>query len=264
MMMELYKERGIKPLRSIGLILLQAPILIGLYLGLQRIVKDPKELISFSYEPIQNLSWMKELAGDIGKFDDTFFGLIDLTRAAISSQGFYWPALILVLGSALAQFYQSKQLMPVDKDARSLRRILKDAGQGKQADQSEMQAAVTRSTLYLLPAMILIISLQLAAALSLYWLVGSIVALIQQSVALRDDAEEMDKMADKPLRTARGAKGLRSARASKPETAKETTTDADEVLEGEVISNGPDPDTAAAKQLARKRRKAGKAKKKRR
>jgi YidC/Oxa1 family membrane protein insertase len=270
MMMELYKERGIKPLRSIGLILLQAPILIGLYLGLQRLVKDPHELINFAYPAIRELSWMQQVAADIGKFDETLFGLIDLTRAAIGPQGFYWPALLLVLGSAVAQFFQSKQLMPQDKDARSLRGIMKDAGAGKQADQSEMQAAVTRSTLYFLPAIIFCVSVTLASALSLYWLVGSLVAFVQQTIALRDDAEEMDKMADAPLRSARGSKGLRSSRDAKSDVpAAESTNDEidneadDQVLEGEVINNGSDA-TDAASRAARKRRKAGKAKKKRR
>jgi YidC/Oxa1 family membrane protein insertase len=36
MMQELYKERGINPFGSIGIVLLQLPILIGLYSGLRR------------------------------------------------------------------------------------------------------------------------------------------------------------------------------------------------------------------------------------
>ncbi len=196
LMMELYKERGIKPLRSIGIILLQLPILIGLYVGLTRILKDRQELVDFSYPFIQNFSWMKELAVDIGKFDESLFGLMDLTRSAISSNGIYWPALLLVFLSAAIQFYQSKQLLPIDKDARSLRQIMKDAGDGKQADQAEVSAAVGRGTLYLLPAMVFLFTVNLASALSLYWLVGGIVAFIQQSVALRDDTEEMEKIAD--------------------------------------------------------------------
>src|SRR5688572_1724942 len=35
--MELYREKGINPFRSIGIVLLQLPILIGLYVGLQRV-----------------------------------------------------------------------------------------------------------------------------------------------------------------------------------------------------------------------------------
>src|SRR5476651_1890238 len=38
MVMELYKEKGINPFSSIGIVLLQLPIFIGLYSGLRRIV----------------------------------------------------------------------------------------------------------------------------------------------------------------------------------------------------------------------------------
>lgn len=201
MMMELYKERGVKPLRSIGLILLQAPILIGLYLGLTRIVKDPHELVNFSYPFIQNFDWMKQLAANIGKFDETLFGAIDLTQAAVSAKGVYWPAMILVVGSAVVQYLQSRQLLPKTEDGRSLRKIMQDAGEGKTADQAEVSAIVSRNMTYLIPAMVFLFTVQLACALSLYWLVGGIVALIQQTIVLRDDTEEMEKIADEPRST---------------------------------------------------------------
>ncbi|HUS25882.1 MAG TPA: YidC/Oxa1 family membrane protein insertase [Nevskiaceae bacterium] len=198
MMMELYKERGINPFGSIGVLILQIPILIGLYIGLTKVVHDPHALISFSYPALQDLGWMKELASNIHRFDSTLFGVVDLTRPALGPKGTYMPALLIVIGSAVIQYYQSKQLMPNDKNARGLRTILKDAGGGKQADQAEVNAAVGRSTRYLLPAMIFIFTVNIASALSLYWLVSGLVAYIQQSIVLREDTEEMEAAADKP------------------------------------------------------------------
>lgn len=247
MMMELYKERGVRPLRSIGLILLQAPILIGLYLGLSRVLKDRNELIDFSYPFIQGFSWMQELARDISQFDVSLFGFMDLTRKAIDGGTIYWPALLMVAASAVVQYYQSRQLMPQDKDARSLRAIMKDAGQGKQADQSEVSAAVGRFTLYLLPAMIFVISIGLPAALSLYWLVGSMVAFIQQSVVLREDSEEMDELAD----TA-SPKGGRSSKAA---SVRDQSPNDKPVLEGEVLETPkPAKKRKGKPQKAKKRR----------
>src|ERR1051325_9144561 len=98
MMLELYKERGINPFSQIGIILLQLPILLGLYIGLQKVLKDPHELISFAYPFLQDLSWMKELAVNIKLFDSTLFNVIDLTRPALANGGVYWPALMLVVG----------------------------------------------------------------------------------------------------------------------------------------------------------------------
>ena len=201
MLMELYKERGINPVATLPILVVQLIILIGLYSGLRKVIDDPHALVSFSYPVIQHLSWMQQLAHNIHMFDNTLFGIVDLSRAAINPLGgIYIPAMLIVLGSAIAQFYQSKQLMPTTKDQRSLRTILKDAGSGKQADQSEVNAAVGSSTRYLLPIFIFLFTVKLASALSLYWLVGGVVAFIQQSIVLRRDETEMEDMADHPTK----------------------------------------------------------------
>lgn len=198
MMMELYKERGINPFASIGILILQIPILIGLYIGLQKVTKDPSQMVEFAYPFIQDFGWMKQLAENVGLFDETLFGWVDLSRAALSQGGVYWPAMIIVIASAVVQFFQSKQLSPSSKDARSLRAILKDAGKGKQADQSEVNAAVGRSTRFLLPALVFLFTVNIASALSLYWLVSGLTALVQQAIILREDETEMEAAADKP------------------------------------------------------------------
>jgi YidC/Oxa1 family membrane protein insertase len=197
MLMELYKEKGINPLGTFPILIVQFVVLIGLYSGLRRVIANPHNLISFAYPSLQHLGWMEQLAHNIHLFDNTLFGVVNLGRSALGS-GVYVPALIIVLGSALAQYYQSKQLLPSSPDQRSLRSILRDAGSGSQADQSEVNAAVGRSTRFLLPVMIFLFTVNLASALSLYWLVGGLVAFIQQSFVLREDETEMETIADKP------------------------------------------------------------------
>lgn len=216
MTMALYKEYGVNPFGSIGVVLLQLPILFGLYSGLNRLIHDPHEIVDFAYPFLQDFSWIQHLSKNIHDFDATLFGFVDLTRSALGN-GVYWPALIIVALSAVVQFYQSKQLIPSDKDARKLRDILKAAGEGKQADQSEVNAAVSRTTVYMLPAMVFIFTVNIASALSLYWLVGGIVAFIQQSIILREDAEELTKKSDTG-------------------TSKKAGKD---VIEGEVVSAEP-------------------------
>ncbi len=199
MIMELYKERQISPFGSIGILIVQLIILIGLYQGLQRVIADPQAVITYSYSWLNNFAWMKELAGDIGKFDETFLGFVDLTKSAIMQNGgIYWPAMLLVVGSAVTQYYQSKQLMPSDKDARSLRKILKEASSGKQADQSEVQAATGRSMRIMIPALIFIFTVGLASALALYWFVSGIVAYWQQGLILKQDEHELETATDSP------------------------------------------------------------------
>ena len=136
-----------------------------------------------------------------------------------------------MLGSAIAQFFQSKQLLPTDKDSRGLRTILKQASDGEPADQSEVNAAVGRTTMYFLPVMIFLFTVSLASALSLYWLVSGLVAFIQQSIVLRRDEEEM-------------------------ETGKPAGRDVSAIPEAEVIATSPTKTAAKAKKSKKvKRRK---------
>lgn len=190
--MELYKEREINPFASLGIVLVQLPILLGLYSGLNRIIHDPNQIVSFSYPALHNLSWMQELSHNIHKFDDSLLGIVDLTKTALGSHGIYWAGMVIAVASSVAQFYQSRQLMPKSDEARSLRKILSEAGQGKAADQTEVNAAVGRSTIFLIPGLVFIFAIRLALALPLYWLASSVVAIFQQSRVLREDAAEAD------------------------------------------------------------------------
>lgn len=195
MMMELYKERGVSPFSTLPILIVQLIILIGLYSGLNKVIHDPQAIVNFAYAPLQHLPWMEHLAQNIKAFDDSFLGIVDLSRAALGPLGAYWPAMLLVLGSAGVQYLTSRQLMPVDKDARKLRDILKAAGKGEQADQTEVSASISRNMQYIIPLMVLLFTVNLPAALSLYWLTGGVVAYIQQAIVLREDEEDMEKLA---------------------------------------------------------------------
>lgn len=214
LIMDLYKERGVSPFGSIGILLLQLPILIGLYAGLQRVINDPNEIINFAYPFLQDLSWMQQLAGNIGNLDATLFGVVDLKKAALSDGGIYWPAMIIVLASAFTQYYQSKQLMPDDGNTRKLRQILKDASSGKEADQAEVNAAVGRSTKYFIPVMIFFFTVNIASALSLYWLVSGIVAMIQQARVFKEDEVEMSAKLHKDDKKATASSGRKKIKST--------------------------------------------------
>jgi YidC/Oxa1 family membrane protein insertase len=228
MVMELYKEREINPFSSIGLLIVQIPILIALYSGIRKIVSDPSAIIHFSYPILHNLSWMKQLEANIHLFDATLFGIVDLTKPALQNGAVYWPAMIIVLASAISQYYQSKQLLPDSKDSKSLRQILRGAGDGKGTDQAEVNAAVGRTTRFFVPAMVFFFTVNLPSALSLYWLTSGIVAIIQQSRVLRQDEEELET----------------------PTTAKDLKTK--EIIEAEVL---PPKKPKAKKTTKKKRRK---------
>lgn len=198
MMLELYKEKGVNPLGSLPVLIVQMIVLIGLYTGLNKVIKDPTQIYHFAYGFLQHLGWLKDLAHDITKFDNTLFGLVDLARPAIGKDGFYLPAFILVAASAIMQFITGKQVLPAGKDAPKFGDILRQAGEGKPADQADVSAAVGRTTIYIIPLMVFFFTVNIAAALSLYWFVGSVVAFFQQRAVLDRDTEELEAAADGP------------------------------------------------------------------
>lgn len=197
MLLELYKERGINPFGSLPVIIIQFIILIGLFYGLRHVIEDPRAIIDNAYAWIANTGWLQTLAQDISKFDQSLLGIVDLSKAAIGDNGVYIPALIIVTLSAAVQFLTSRQLLPKQKDARSLKQILKEAGEGKTSDQTEVSAAVGRGMLYIIPGLIFLFTVHLPAALSLYWFIGGLVAYFQQGRVLSGDEEEMEEIAEK-------------------------------------------------------------------
>lgn len=196
MTMALYKEREINPFSSIGIILVQLPILIGLYSAITKIINKPEEILTYSYSFLSNLPYMESLRQNIDGLNTMFLGFIDLTRPALEKGGIYWPAMVLVVLSVAVQYFQTKQLMMTDKNSRSIRKIFSDTAKGKQVDQSEVQAATSKFTLFFIPIMLFVISVSLPSALSLYWLVGGLVAYLQQTRILKRDVEEMEASVD--------------------------------------------------------------------
>lgn len=223
LMMELYKEREINPFASIGIILAQLPILIALYQGLTKLINDPQAIFTISYSWVQNLPYIQRLASNIGQFDETLLGFVDLTKPALNGGSVYWPAMIIVLASVVVQYFQSKQLIMTGGPSRSLRAIFKDSATGKEVDQTEVQAATARFTLFFIPFIIFFVSATLASALALYWLVGGLVAWYQQTRILKQDADEMIAIVDKEPAVAEVIPPKNKTKKKKPTAKKKST-----------------------------------------
>jgi YidC/Oxa1 family membrane protein insertase len=196
--MELYKEYGVKPFSTIGTLIVQLPIFIALFFSIRKLIEDPNTLQTFSYDWVRDLSWIQTLADDISQFQHTLLGLVDLSRSGIGDGTIYLPAIILAGVAAFTQYHQSKMLMPDSKDARRLRDILKDAGSGKEADQSEVSAAMSRNMIFFLPFLTFGFASYVPSALALYFLATSAFGWIQQKIILGKDVEEMTQIAGEP------------------------------------------------------------------
>ncbi|MCW1949614.1 MAG: YidC/Oxa1 family membrane protein insertase [Candidatus Shapirobacteria bacterium] len=139
-MMDLYKEHKINPLGSCLPLLLQLPVLIALYQVFNKALNNHLSgLYSFVHQP--------------EFINPKFLGLVDLSK----------PSLAFGIVAGLAQFWQSKMMMP-----------------NASGQQDTTAKAMQLQTTYVLPVISVIIAIKLPAGLPLYWIVTTLFAVAQQ------------------------------------------------------------------------------------
>lgn len=199
MMLELYKENGVNPFRSIGILLVQLPIFLALYSVIQIFTSHRDQIAKYSYDFMEQLAPVKQLIEHPDQFNEKLLGFIDLTKAAFSDAGVSYVLIVIAVIAAVTQYIMSKQTMPQAESKKSLRQIMADAAEGKSADQSEMNAVVMTKMIKILPFFMFFIMVSVPGALALYYAVSNVVAVLQQSYLLRQDVEELEELADQPV-----------------------------------------------------------------
>ncbi len=196
-MMELYKKHNISAFGSIGVLIIQLPILIAMYRVVQIFVSSRADLGKYVYDFVKNLPVANNLVNNPDQFNQNFLGIIDLTQHAVSKDGVIIGLLVLAGVAAYLQYLTSKQLSPQSDSKRKLRDILAEAGGGKEADQSEVNAIMTRKMMKFMPIMMFMVTIYLPAALALYLATASAVGYLQNHIILKQDSLEMEEVANK-------------------------------------------------------------------
>lgn len=197
LMMELYRERGVKPSSQIGLLFLQLPIFIALFSVIQIITTKRDEIESFTYGWIEGLKPIASIINDKAhSFDGTLLQVADLTKGSSVDGSLYWPAIVIALSAAALQYYQSRQITPQPEGNKKLRDMLKADPKNEDFDQSEVMTAMMSRMVYIFPVMTFVFGFYAPSALLLYFAVSSAVAVIQQHILLKEDVEEMEVIAD--------------------------------------------------------------------
>ena len=197
-MMELYKEHGVSPFSSIGVLLIQLPIFIALYQVIRIFTSQRDQIAGFTYGFLKDIGPIKDLIANPDNFNERMLGFLDLTKTAITSNPLTINIVLLILaiGAAVTQYIMSKQTTPQQSSTKGLREIMKETADGKQSSQGEMNAVVMNKMMKFLPIMMLFIMVSLPGALVLYYTVSNLVAVLQQSRILKEDTEEMVQIAD--------------------------------------------------------------------
>lgn len=165
MMMELFKEKEINPFGSLGLALLQFPILIALFFVLRDIV-DPTQINESVYGFVASFDAVKEIISNPGSFQPTLFGVINMAT----------PSVLLAVLAGVAQFFQARQLTPKD------------------TSKADASARLGFQMSLIFPVLTIFIGIKLPAALALYWLVSSLIAILQQHIILAEDVNFMQRL----------------------------------------------------------------------
>lgn len=147
-LMELYKEHKVNPLTPLLLLILQLPILFALY----RIFIN-----GFSGDAFNMLYSFVQMPANITQ---DFLGIIALDKVSIP----------LVIVTAAAQYMHG--LLIVKRS-------------GKKKDIPEPAAKMAKFSVYVMPAITLVILMRFSAAVAIYWLTSTLFSIIQQIIVNR-------------------------------------------------------------------------------
>lgn len=155
-LMALYSENKINPLSGFLPLLIQIPIIIALWrVFLSGTGINHDLLYSFITAP--------------GKIQSVFLGMFDLTKRNM---------LLAVIAGAL-QYFQTKMIMPSSSKVT----------EGKPAGTADFSRIMSQQMLYFGPILSVIIFWTLPSALPLYWIVVTLMTLLQQYINQKNERE---------------------------------------------------------------------------
>lgn len=206
-MMDLYKRNNIKPFRSILTLVIQLPIFIALYTAIRVMVQPmPSDNLALrAYAPVAKLDKISEVITlqeqTPYNFQPRLFGVVDLgVRPGFTSVSAV-VIMLFAIASAFSQYWISRQLMPSQKSGKTktFRQLMREAADGKEPDQAELNAVMTGNMTTMMPVMMLLIMVQLPGALVFYYLVSNLMTGAQQKYMLQKSESEMEIAADKKI-----------------------------------------------------------------
>lgn len=188
-MMNLYKTEKINPFSSCLPLILQLVVLIGLINVLNGYMAGQIK-INGKMQPLenaiyQNIGFIKK---DYVYFNKTAFGFLDLTQKAISKDKatntnvYNIYGIILAIMSGILQYAQTKMMMPPKK-----------MPQVEGTKEDDLTNAMNAQMLYILPIMTIWMGLSFPIGLTLYWIISSILSIIQQAIILQSDKNNKNK-----------------------------------------------------------------------
>ena len=155
--MELYKQEKVNPFSGCLPLLVQLPILIGLFQVFWR---------GFGEE---RLKFLYSFVSYPGQIDTTFLGMVNLAEASI----------VLALLTGVTQFVQTKMMSSQQKT--------------KKKGSPDFSSMMQKQMLYFFPIFTVFILWRLPSAIALYWLTTTLFTIGQQYIMLRKHGQDQPR-----------------------------------------------------------------------
>ena len=151
--MALYKKHQVNPFSSFAVILIQIPIILGLY------------YVFFKGGlPTINTDWLYSFVAAPDKVNMIFLGLLDISKKSI----------FLALLAGVSQFFQAKLAMPPIKP------------RGAEPDfKADLARSMGLQMRYIFPIVVVFIAYSISGAIALYWTTSNIFAIGQELIIRR-------------------------------------------------------------------------------
>lgn len=159
-LLELYKRDKVNPAASCLPLLVQLPIFIGLYQALRDGLAS------------KGLNLLYPFVANPGTVNQSFLGFIDLSH----------PNYVLAILAGVVQYFQTSRML---KKPNALSAPPKEVSGSKGAEDESMATMMNRQMVYMMPLVTVFIGFQLPGGLALYWLIMSLLTLLQQELLMR-------------------------------------------------------------------------------
>ncbi len=222
-MMELYKRKGVKPMASFWNLLIQLPIFIGMFTAI-RVMAMPTQsdyLEKRAYAPIASLDRIhtvidqqktyfdkKENKGEndpdpVYEFKPMLLNVVDLSVNPGTGSFSEFIVLMFAISAALIQYFASKMQLASSKKKKGAKstwkKMIADAKEGKDPDQNDINEMVSGQMSFMMPLMMLMITINLPGALCFYYMLSNLISVFQQRHVLKKVDDEMDDNTDREI-----------------------------------------------------------------
>lgn len=222
-MMELYKRKGVKPMASFWNLLIQLPIFIAMFTAI-RVMALPttNDYISKrAYTPVASMEristvidqqdrYFKSIEekkdGDpdpVYEFRPMLLNNVDLSVRPGTNSYSEMIVLLFAIGAAIIQYFASKMQLAKKTDKKGAKstwkKMIADAKEGKDPDQSDINEMVSGQMSFMMPLMMLMITINLPGALCFYYMLSNLISFFQQRHIMNKVDDEMDDNTDRAI-----------------------------------------------------------------